>query len=236
MNNSKKEYDEDYYHGNSQEGDRLALKFYANIFEKELNITFGKGKKTLLDFGCGVGHLVKRLAKLNNSYAYDISSYALGKVKKISPNTKVINNPKDIKEKLDGIIALHVLEHIDKPLETFVMFSKLLKPKGILFMVVPNPEGLGHKLKKEKWFAYSDPTHISIFNMTKWESILNEAGFSVKKVRTDGLWDAPYVKQIPTIIQKIIFFPLPALQIILNTLFIPVKYGECLIIIAQKDN
>ena len=120
--------------------------------------------------------------------------------------------------------------------QVFLKLNIKLKSDGLLFLVVPNKSALGYKLKKEKWFAFKDPTHISLFEKDEWVNIVKNSGFNIFKLKTDGLWDSPYLKYIPNFIQKFFFSILPSIQVITNTLFIPWQLGEDLIIIAKKQN
>ncbi len=226
------DYESEYYESNEQSDDRPALKFYYRVFKRELG---NQGKRsTVLEYGCGVGHLTKRLCQDFDIHAVDISDYALARVKKIAPKAMTANSIKKIKDgSVDGIIALHVLEHIKDPSVTLEQFNKKLKKGGLLVYVVPNPGGYGYKLKRDKWFGYSDNTHVSMFGQDKWIR-LTKKGFIIKKVRGDGMWDVPYLPVVPVILQKLIFFPPAAIQYWLGRLFLPTKLGECLIVVARK--
>lgn len=60
------------------------------------------------------------------------------------------------------------------------------------------------------------------------------AGFKILKIGTDGLWDVPYLPFVPLWMQKSLFYPLPALQVITGHLFLPANFGGPLIVVAQK--
>ncbi len=194
-------------------------------------------KPLILEYGCGVGHLTKRLVRDYECYALDISDYALKQVNKNAPTAKTIKTlDKIADESLDGVIALHVMEHIVKPEEVFQEFHKKLKPGGLLVYVVPNSDGLGHTFKKDNWFGYADKTHVSLFAVREWLNRTEEVGFKVLKYKGDGMWDVPYVSGIPTILQKLFFFPPAAIQLALGRAFLPTKLGECLIVVAGKGS
>ena len=52
------EYSEEYYRDNGQSGDRPALRWYTRLVRRYC------GVGPYLDFGCGTGHLLRRLAAL----------------------------------------------------------------------------------------------------------------------------------------------------------------------------
>jgi len=229
------DYDSAYYENNDQAGDRPALAFYHRLFRQQMH--GADISKTVLEYGCGVGHLTKRLSNDFQCYALDISDYALSQVNKHAPTAKTIKTMDKIKKgSLDGIIGLHVLEHLKRPQDTLAEFYEKLKPGGLLVYVVPNPDGYGHKIKKDKWFGFSDKTHISLFGERRWVDLTKQAGFVIQKVRGDGMWDVPYLPVLPAFLQKLIFFPPAALQLTTGKAFLPTIFGECLIVVARKPS
>jgi len=227
--NSPVSYNKSYYERNRQNEDRIALGFYYRLAK-----SFVKSGK-VLDYGCGTGHLIKRFGKGYETWAYDISEYALQCVKMLAPRANTCTGLDSLKEiRFDLIISLHVLEHIEKPFETLLFFNEILSKKGALIYAVPNLSGIGQKMKKTEWSGYNDPTHVSLFPAEKWLSLTKSAGFKILKVGTDGLWDVPYLPLVPKFIQKLIFYSAPAMQVISGRLILPVSCGESLIIVAQK--
>ena len=222
-------FNETYYQNNGQSGDRPALKLYYNILRRYL--TSGK----VLEYGAGEGYLTKRIATTFSSYSYDISEYARKNIRKLSPSSTVFDKESEFpKDTMDGIICLHTLEHLKDPAATLKLFSSTLKKDGILLYVLPNVDGLGHKIKKDKWFGYRDVTHISLLKTEEWKRITKEAGFEIIKASSDGFWDVPYITGVPNIIQKLIFFPSAALLVFTNRLIYPEWFGEDLVVVAKK--
>ena len=227
------DYDSEYYASNDQSDDRPALDFYYRLFKNEVGT--GGGKKKILEYGCGVGHLTKRLCRDYDCFALDISNYALSQVNKNAPQATTIKTMTEIKDgSLDAVIALHVMEHIEIPKDTLDEFFAKLKKEGVLVVVVPNPDGIGRKLKKENWFGFSDKTHISLFGEDKWRNLVKESGFHISKVNGDGMWDVPYLPLVPNVLQKLIFFPPAGIQYISGRVFLPTILGECLVMVAKK--
>ncbi|MEP7104010.1 MAG: class I SAM-dependent methyltransferase [Candidatus Dojkabacteria bacterium] len=225
----QKYFNSKYFNNNGQSGDRLALQFYFDILKNYLK----DGK--VFEFGCGEGYLSKRIATKFDSYAYDLSEYCRNKTKEISPKSTIINAEADFpSDSFNAVVTLHTLEHVPNPPETLALLNKSLKVGGILLFVVPNPNGLGHKIKREKWFGYRDTTHISMYESSKWKELVKSSGFEIVKTASDGFWDVPYVKYLPNILQKLIFFPSAGIQVILKRLFLPDWFGEDLIMVARK--
>ncbi|MBF0338548.1 MAG: class I SAM-dependent methyltransferase [Nitrospirae bacterium] len=223
------DYDKAYYAAREQDDSRIALRFYARIVKSYVN----SGR--VLDYGCGTGHFIKQFTRGYESHAYDVSPYALEAVRNLNGGIHICTEPAALQEGFfDLITAIHVLEHIAEPFEVLAMFASLLREGGVVFFVVPNPSGLGHWLRKGTWTGYGDPSHVSLLPSKTWIELTRKAGLRILKTGTDGLWDVPYIKDMPVWIQKLIFYPLPALQVLTGQLFLPHDSGESLVVIAQK--
>jgi hypothetical protein len=66
--------------------------------------------------------------------------------------------------------------------------------------------------------------------------MLNEAGFKLKRVFADGFWDAPYIPVIPGNLQKLLFGSLGGIQAISGVVFLPMRWGESIMVIAHKHS
>jgi SAM-dependent methyltransferase len=223
----------DYYRQHGLDQDRIALWYYARVLHK---LRPGGGR--LLDFGCGSGHLLRRLSDRFETYGYDVSAYARATCQAIAPDTVVLQDWMTLElSGLDVVVALHTLEHLESPLPVMEGLSARLRPSGLFFFVVPNSGGLGRRLKGEGWFAYRDPTHRSLLTRDQWSALAQQAGLHVKWVRGDGMWDAPYVRSLPVAVQRILFGAPAALQMVspLRRPFLPAFLGECLIFACVKS-
>jgi len=225
-------FDEHYYDEAQLAGDRTALWWYARVI-RGLRPQGGR----LLDFGCGTGHLLKRLSAHFEAYGYDPSPYARAQSRSTAPDAVVLEEWESLPpDSLDVIVALHTLEHLPRPLPVVTALAGKLASGGIFFYVVPNPGGLGHRLKGKAWFAYRDATHVSLLSQGEWAMLTRKAGLEVVRVRSDGLWDAPYVSLLPTLVQRALFGAPAALQVFwpFSRPFLPPALGECLIVTARK--
>ena len=63
-------YAADYYTANGQMGDRPALRWYVRLVRRYC------GSGPSLDFGCGTGHLLRRLSALGPAAGFEISSWS----------------------------------------------------------------------------------------------------------------------------------------------------------------
>lgn len=225
-------FGEDYYRRHGTSEDRIALWWYARVI-RHLRPQGGR----LLDFGCGTGHLLKRLTGAFDAYGYDPSPYARGECRITSPQALVLDDWRTVEPaSLHVVVTLHCLEHVAEPQEVLDGLSERLVHGGILFAVVPNTTGLGRRLKGDKWFGYRDPTHCSLLSPKQWITMFNRARLTVEATRGDGLWDAPYVPLLPHPLQRVLFGAPAGLQVFspIPVPFLPAFLGECLIIRASR--
>lgn len=224
-------YDRAYYAARGQSGGRVAFWFYYRLARRYVK------KGSVLDYGCGGGRFLSYFNRKNyETYGYDISPDALEMAKENAVSGHLYHSREAIAgNRFDLICAIHVLEHIEDPLETLQLIRTLLTPRGILMYVVPNISGIGHTLKKNNWIGYGDPAHVSLYPAAKWIELTEKAGLKLLRTGTDGLWDVPYIDGIPLFAQRIIFYPAPALQVIAGRLILPPQWGESLVAIAQRD-
>jgi len=233
-NKSNDKYNKYYYINNNQKNDRLALFFYKKVIFRYFSFN------SILDFGCGTGHLLKKIKKQNlniNCFGVDISNYAINKAKEEIHNIEFSDNLNEIKtNSIDLIVSLHVLEHIDNEnlKKIFLDFARITHSNSNLLIVVPCVNGLGHILKKKKWIGYKDPTHINLKEFESWVNFFNKNGFVVNKSFSDGLWDFPYFFNIMNFKFYKIFILL-IFQILTGKLFLKKFEGESIIFLLKKD-
>jgi len=225
-------FDQAYFEAQQLSEDRLALWWYARVIRR-LRPQGGR----LLDFGCGTGHLLKRLSPHFETYGYDAAPFARSRSRVTAPDAVILEEWYSLPPaSFDVIVSLHTLEHLPQPLAALQRLASKLAYGGGFFFVVPNPGGIGRRLKGTRWFAYRDPTHVSLLRRSEWTALVRQAGLDVVRVRGDGLWDAPYVPLIPTVVQRAIFGAPAAVQVFWPRArpFLPPAWGECLIVIARK--
>jgi SAM-dependent methyltransferase len=212
--------------------------WWSNRFYGMLAKRFGKRRAKFLEIGSGLGHLVARLEKDFSTIAIDVNYWALAESKKITLDTShVLSSAEEIpfaNDLFSVIICKHVVEHIHNPEKALNEMGRITEEKGLLIIATPNLDSPARKWKKKNWIGYQDPTHISLKTPNEWTGLINEAGFEIFRIFSDGFWDAPYVPVIPKIIQKYLFGLLGGIQAVLGIPFLPTRMGESIIIIAKK--
>jgi len=195
-------FDKDYFKNYKEQSFKWL--FWSSVVRKYTN-----KESKILELGCTYGYLFKHLKGYKNLFGIDISKHAINVAKTL--NQKAIFETQDVqdlkfpKNNFDLILAIDVLEHLPNPKKGIQEISKVLKPNGILIISTPNPDSYSHKIKKKQWFAYKDPTHISIHNKEYWLNLLKTNNFRIKKTTTIDLFDYPYLNKIARLLNLILY-------------------------------
>ncbi len=207
--------------------------FWRRIIRKRVKA----GK--LLDIGCAEGYLL-RWAESSGYAAFgiDVSDYAIRDLsRKNAPRSTLCVGSVVALPFMEGcfdiVTCFDVLEHLEEPVVALCEIGRCLRYGGILILSTPSLLSWGRKSKGPDWFAYRDPTHVSLLAPGRWKQLLNESGFDIVDEFYDVLWDAPYVRFVPTFLQRaasrglqIIHYWVP--------LRLPPSCGESLYLVASK--
>ena len=224
-------YNKNYYNYNNQNKDRLGNLFYSNIIKKNFNI------KSYLDFGCGVGFLLRRIEKKNyiKTFGYEINNYAIKECIKNTKKSKIYKHIDELSDKFDLISLLHIVEHIDSD-DLKILFNKLKKNlnyNGKILVSTPAKNGIAHSLKKKEWIGFKDSTHINLKSFNEWKEFFTGLNFKIIKSSSDGLWDFPY-KNIYLSFKFFKILILMIFQIFFGVLVLKHDEGETLILILEN--
>ena len=215
-----------------------SVRFYALLADRLLRRSHGR---RVMELGCAHGYTLSWLEERYETWGIDISDYAVGRSKTIAPRSHTFQAdigaalPLEIERGgFDLIIAKYVLEHLPQPAEALTRLAGLLAPGGALLYSVPDTTSPGRRFKGDAWFALGDETHISLLDPPQWLQLTQRAGLSVERQFSDGLWDAPYVRFVPRLLQLGIFgFP-TIVSVFFARPMIPAGWGENLIVVARK--
>jgi SAM-dependent methyltransferase len=169
-----------------------------------------------------------------------VNHWALAQSKTVAPNTLLqVASAEDLPfaDGIFGVVIIkHVVEHLPHPGKAIAELGRVMAPGGTLIFATPNLASLSRPSKGDQWIGYHDPTHISLKPPAEWLAMLKEAGFKTKRVFADGFWDAPYIPVIPKSIQKLAFGSLGGLQAISGVVFLPMRWGESIMVVARKQS
>ena len=227
-------YDEAFYR---EYRGRLNQYWWARRFYAALIMRYRRSGR-LLEIGCGLGDVLRRLENDFETYGIELSEYAVARARENCPRTQVsVAAAEDVAAlpgPFDVIASFHVVEHLQDPAEILKLWASCTRPGAMMVLATPNPEAPFAKKKGDRWHGHI-PSHISIKTSSEWAGLTEAAGFRVRRVFGDGLWDVPYVPLIPNPLQLAVF-GLPAVIQTLTTIpFIPVRFAESTIIVAERQ-
>lgn len=200
INKKNRKFEEDYFEGHYKNKvgefnatrDREMSNWFKGSFgfvNRFVPIKNSKGKR-VLEFGCAYGSSSSVLHEFGlEVVATDISELAVKRAKKLHPkiNFKTHDMQKLFKtnEKFDYVLAMDVIEHLERPEEAVRNIFKVLKPGGTAIISTQND--LPYKMQ--------DPTHISVKKPEDWKKIFKKSGFS-EVIVTPATYFPPYLYRI----------------------------------------
>jgi 2-polyprenyl-3-methyl-5-hydroxy-6-metoxy-1,4-benzoquinol methylase len=150
-------------------------------------------EKTVLDFGCGSGRMLRSLRRQHPRWklvGFDISA---------NPITETIEGDivlhKGSIERLkaafpagsfDRIYMDNVLEHLDAPKETLAILAGLMKREGDMIIEVPNVDSIKRKVFGTNFSSLDIPRHLHHFNQQTLDRMCRRVGLAVQQVEFRG--------------------------------------------------
>lgn len=141
------------------------------------------GFQNILEVGCGTGRLLNGLRKEGRRIeGCDLSLHAAKRAgAQVADATRLPYKRKQF----DFVIAVSVIEHLRE--EQGDMFideaARVLRHGGCLFMVTPNFSSPLRYIKGQRWFGYSDPTHVQFYTPRSLARKMERFGFSDIELR-----------------------------------------------------
>lgn len=234
-------FDENYFSTHTYQNvsfAKFSQYWWSNRFFAMLARRYGKRGSRLLEIGSGLGHLVGQLEDSFKTFGIDLNHWAVARSKSEARRTYLQTaSAQDLPyadASLGVVIIKHVVEHLPDPRRALREISRVLEPGGVLILATPNPDSLLKLWKGKQWIGYLDPTHISLKRPAEWLDLIKEINLTPLRVFADGFWDVPYIPIIPNPIQKFFFGSLGGFQAISGFIFVPLRWGESMLVVARK--
>lgn len=218
---------------------KYSMYWWSNRFYAMLARRYGRRGARLLEVGSGLGHLVGQLEDSFQTFGMDINHWAVKQSKSVV-NTSALQTASAQElpfadASFNVVIIKHIVEHLPDPAQALCEIGRVTESGGTLILATPNLGSLLKPWKGDKWIGYQDPTHISLKPPEEWLSLIRAANFSLRKVFSDGFWDVPYIPLVSKQIQKLVFGSLGGFQAVTGFVFLPMRWGESIIVIARKQ-
>jgi ubiquinone/menaquinone biosynthesis C-methylase UbiE len=217
---------------------KYSMYWWSNRFYAMLARRYGRHGARLIEIGSGMGHLVGDLSRTFKACGMDLNHWAVKKSRAVAEQAALQTASAQELPYRDGafnvVIIKHITEHLPDPAKAIQEIGRVTEKNGILILATPNLGSLLKPWKGDKWIGYQDPTHISLKEPEEWLKLIQAAGFELIRVFSDGFWDVPYIRFVPNMLQKLFFGSLGGLQAITGIVFLPMRWGESVIVIARK--
>ncbi len=130
----------------------------------------------VLDYGCAKGASLRRLKQLRPDivpHLFDVSTRYVDfwKAFASSDNWATYTPPDHWMSRFDLVTSFYALEHMAHPHEALTAISKMLKPDGIMYGVVPNV------VTNPADFIVAD--HVNHFTVSSLRRLMEQCGFRV---------------------------------------------------------
>lgn len=116
--------------------------------------TVSLAHRTVLDFGCGPGHLFPHLARQSSTMRYFGLDFSAGSIdqlarkwgthRQFAGGAAIGSFPVTLAREFDVVVCCEVIEHLDDPTleQVCETFARLLRKGGTLYLATPNDENL----------------------------------------------------------------------------------------------
>ncbi len=203
-----------------------------------------QGLGRLLDFGCGGGSFLLRMAEQGwQVTGVDAASTAVESIQQelgLPALVGSLPHPALLPNSFDVVTMWHSLEHCHDPLGVLRAAHEVLTPQGRLLVSVPNIDSWPYQWFGPAWFGLDVPRHLIHFGPTTLQSMLEKAGFEVEELRfvrhADWLHSsAKQARRLQTgksLLQLLRFKPLARL---VSHVCYQADQADCLFAVARSD-
>ncbi len=195
---SRSLYDDSYFNGQKKDGyaDYLGSE---KILRREFSVSlnwfrrYGVAHGDLLEIGCAYGFFLDEASEYFDVRGVEVAKDAVVYCRSQGFNVAeslqaVIGNST---KKLDAIVMLDVIEHLDDLSETFETLRASVRPGGGLMITTGDWGSILARLMGSHWRLMTPPQHLSFFTRSAMKTLLNRHGFQI--CRLDRPW-----KVVPT--------------------------------------
>lgn len=186
-------YDHSYFKGSGFD-QKYGYREYAAMeplkrltFERWLSDVeqFSQGKR-LLEIGCATGVMLDVARNAGwEAVGIDLSEYAVSVAQ--SKGLEAYAGDTDSLslegEPFDAVLMLDLLEHLPDPASALLAANRLLKPRGVVYVVTPAIDSLSARIQRHRWPHYKPVEHLCLFTRKAMKRAFERNGFEVARIR-----------------------------------------------------
>ncbi|MGL6073655.1 MAG: class I SAM-dependent methyltransferase [Fimbriiglobus sp.] len=145
------------------------------------------GQGRLLDFGCGGGSYLKRMA--DQGWQVTGLDAAVGAVRSVQTELGLraivgtLPHPQVEPGSFDVVTMWQTIEHVHSPLAILREAFQVLVPGGKLIVACPNADSWAFRHFGPDWFGLDVPRHLTHFTPMTLSAMLVAAGFAIEDLR-----------------------------------------------------
>ena len=162
--------------------DKKRFNYCLSLIEKKCE-SIGR----ILDIGAGPGIFLETAKDRGwEPTAIEFNSFCIERIEKLG--IRCIKQPVEESKlphnSFECITLWAVLEHLQNPKDTLKHIHNLLKPNGVLLLLVPNVKSLAARILHEKCITFAGDSHINFFDNETLKKIQELCGFQIFDMET----------------------------------------------------
>ena len=152
--------------------------------KEELSFINNLSPGTILDVGCGYGHMLSGVEDTWYKCGLDLNKTAITHANRFCNSFNgTLQEAQYESDFFDVITLYHVLEHLENPIEDIIEIRRILKPNGKLIIGGPNFEcGVAQRFG-DNYRLLQDPGHVSLFGPVGLSRLLFDLDFRVDRIK-----------------------------------------------------
>ncbi|QWE20936.1 class I SAM-dependent methyltransferase [Polynucleobacter sp. AP-Kolm-20A-A1] len=199
-----------------------------------------KPSDSILELGYGDGITTQILSEQFENYSVIEGSKILFDIaSKLFPRVNFIHSFFEVYEPsqpYNKVLALHVFEHVDNPIELLLKLRSWVSDNGELIVIVPNSQSFHRRLALEAGLIGSLDElssrdkmvgHLRVYNLSTLTDHLQSAGFEI--IESTGLFFKPFANSQLLHLDKNIISAMNSVAV-----NFPAEFGANLLIRARK--
>lgn len=186
-NQELQEHYKNYSYGSATYESPITKKRYNELLDK---MEPYRKSNRLLDDGCGTGFfLITARERGWDVYGTEYSERAVylceqNGIKMIAGDLELDSFPE---EHFDVITSFEVIEHLVYPNRKVDLFSRFLRPGGLLYCTTPNFNSISRRILKDRWSIIGYPEHLCYFTKKTLTRLLHSKGLRTTRTEATGI-------------------------------------------------
>jgi SAM-dependent methyltransferase len=163
---------------------------------RRLEAAVPSAERRLFEIGCGDGNFLASLRRAG--WAVGGSEFDARTAEMVQRRHgirlfvgDVASGPPPAGAPFPAAAAYHVLEHVYHPAEWLRAVRRMLAPRGVLHLQLPNHASLTRRLTGAAWASLMFPQHVYFYTPRTLAELLRREGFAVESSTTWDPWHGP---------------------------------------------